>query len=211
MIHGSGILVIIGSTRARRLCPAIADWVARAGRENMAAEFEILDLRDWALPMDDEPGVPALEDYAFDHTRAWSRKVSGAAAFVFVTPQYNWGYPAPLKNALDHLYKEWAGKPAMIVTYGGRSGSKCARQLRQVLKGLKMRPVATMPGFKLSHERIKANTGAIDPAAEFANYRHRLDKAFAELAAALQDRSLLDRLWPWRAQPSPSRVDRTIK
>ncbi len=57
-------------------------------------------------------------------------------AIVFVSPQYNWGYPAPLKNAIDHLYKEWAGKPAMIVTYGGHGGSKCAAQLRQAFAEL---------------------------------------------------------------------------
>ncbi len=161
-----------------------------------AADFEIVDLKDWPLPMDDEPGVPAAHGYAFAHTQAWSRKVAGADGFVFVSPQYNWGYPAALKNALDHLYKEWSGKPAMIVTYGGHGGDKCARQLRQVLKGLHMRPLATMPGFKLSRERIKANGGVIDPATAFAKHRRKLRRAFAELAAALGGRRV--GLWPWR-------------
>lgn len=187
----------MGSTRARRLCPEIAAWVADLGREAIPAQFEIVDLRNWPLPMDDEPGIPALGDYAFEHTQAWSRQVADAHAFVFVTPQYNWGYPAPLKNALDHLYKEWAGKPAVIVTYGGHGGDKCARQLRQVLKGLKMKPVATMPGFRLSHERIKANTGAIDPAIEFARHGNTLSRAFAELATALRGKRLPAWLWPW--------------
>ncbi len=74
--------------------------------------------------------------------------MSSAAAIVIVTPQYNWGYPAPLKNALDHLYQKWTGKPLVIVTYGGHGGNKCAAQLRQVAAGLHMRPVATMPGIK---------------------------------------------------------------
>lgn len=186
MIHVYKILVIGGSTRARRLCPPIAEWVAQVGRESISVQFEVVDLKDWPLPIDDESGIPALGDYEFEHTRAWSRKISDAHAFVFVTPQYNWGYPAPLKNALDHLYKEWAGKPAMIVTYGGHGGDKCARQLRQVLKGLKMKPVATMPAFKLTHDRIKANAGSIDPAVEFGKQGKALRQAFAELAAALQ-------------------------
>lgn len=197
MIHDYRILVIIGSTRAKRLCPQIAAWVAEVGRTAIPAQFEVVDLKDWPLPMDDEPGIPALGDYTFAHTLAWSRKVSEAHAFVFVTPQYNWGYPAPLKNALDHLYKEWSGKPAMIVTYGGHAGDKCARQLRQVLKSLKMKPVATMPGFRLSHDRIKANTGTIDPATEFAKHSKALSRAFAELTAALQGKCLPARLWPW--------------
>jgi len=182
MIHISNVLVIIGSVRAQRICPQIAQWVAEIGRETISAQIEIVDLKDWPLPMDDEPGVPAAHGYAFDHTHAWSRKVSEAEAFVFVTPQYNWGYPAPLKNALDHLYKEWSGKPAMIVSYGGHGGDKCARQLRQVLKGLHMKPVTTMPGLKLTHERIKANAGSIEPAVVFARHRRKLRRAFRELA-----------------------------
>jgi NAD(P)H-dependent FMN reductase len=195
MIHGSSILVIVGSTRARRICPAIAEWVAQIGRETIGGRFEVADLREWSLPTDDEPGVPALGDYVFEHTRAWSRKVSEANAIVFVTPQYNWGYPAPLKNALDHLYKEWSGKPAMIVTYGSHGGGKCAKQLRQVLKGLKMKPVATMPGFKLKRERIKANAGTIEPATEFATHERQLRRAFAELNTALNGRRRLTWLW----------------
>jgi NAD(P)H-dependent FMN reductase len=196
-MHISKILVIGGSVRARRLCLQIAAWVTRVGRETMGGEFEIIDLKDWLLPMDDEPEVPAIGDYTFDHTRAWSRKISDARAFVFVTPQYNWGYPAPLKNALDHLYSEWSGKPAMIVTYGGHSGTKCARQLRQVLKGLRMRPLTIRPGFRLTLDQIKANTGTVDPAAQFAGYERRLKRAFGQLAARLNGARIGTWWWPW--------------
>ncbi|MGZ5890898.1 MAG: NADPH-dependent FMN reductase [Hyphomicrobium sp.] len=197
MIHANGILVICGSTRAKRLCPHIAEWVAEVGRDAVPARFEVVDLMQWPLPMDDEPGIPAIDSYAFEHTRAWSRKVAEASAFVFVIPQYNWGYPAPLKNAIDHLYKEWTGKPAVIVTYGGHGGDKCGRQLRQVLKSLKMRPISTMPRFRLTHERIKANTGEIEPAKEFGRHRKKLNHAFAQLASALQSRRRPRWLWPW--------------
>src|SRR5471030_1364070 len=149
MIHASPVLVISGSMCAHRICIQIAEWVAQIGRETTKGAFEVVDLKDWPLPMDDEPGVPAGGDYEFEHTRAWSRKIAEAGAFVFVTPQYNWGYPASLKNALDHLYVEWAGKPAMIVTYGGHGGSRCAEQLQQVCDGLHMAPITTMPGLKL--------------------------------------------------------------
>ena len=159
--------------------------MAEVGRETIPARFEVVDLKDWPLPMDDECNVPAGGGYAFEHTRAWSRKISEGDAFVFVTPQYNWGYPAPLKNALDHLYAEWSGKPAMIVTYGGHGGAKCAAQLRQVLDGLEMKPVACAPGFKLARERIEANAGIVEPALEFAAHLGALRQAFAELAAAL--------------------------
>ena len=185
MIHSHRIQVIIGSTRAQRIGPQIAEWVAQVGRETIEAAFEIIDLREWPLPTDDETGVPAAGTYAFEHTRAWSRKISEGDAFVFVTPQYNWGYPAPLKNALDHLYKEWSGKPALIVTYGAHGGAKCAEQLRQVLEGLKMLPIATMPGFKLAREQIESNTGAIAPRSDFAAHLEILQHAYAELAVAL--------------------------
>lgn len=185
MIHTPNILVIIGSTRPHRICPRIADWVAEIGRETVVGRFEIVDLKDWPLPIDDEPEIPAKGDYRFEHTRAWSRKVASGDAFVFVSPQYNWGYPAALKNALDHLHREWANKPAMIVTYGGHGGNKCAQQLRQVLDGLDMRTIDTMPGFTRSRDRIVADDGTIEPAVEFAAHLDVLRQAFAELSAAL--------------------------
>jgi NAD(P)H-dependent FMN reductase len=187
MIHAFKVLVIIGSIRPRRICPQVAAWVAEVGRGSGPWMLELVDLRDWRLPMDDEPEMPQRGAYANGHTEAWSAKVAGADAFVFVTPQYNWGYPAALKNALDHLYAEWAGKPALIVTYGGRGGGLCAAQLRQVLDGLKMAPVPTMPGLVLGRERIEANSGEIEPAAEFAQHLPMLQQAFTELAAALRD------------------------
>jgi NAD(P)H-dependent FMN reductase len=189
MIHASNVLVIIGSARPRRICPEVAAWVAEVGRGLGPWELEPVDLREWPLPMDDEPEMPQRGAYANAHTEAWSAKVAAADAVVFVTPQYNWGYPAVLKNALDHLYREWAGKPALIVTYGSRGGGLCAAQLRQVLEGLKMAPVPTMPGLVLSREHIEANSGEIEPAVEFAQHLTVLEQAFAELAAALRSSS----------------------
>jgi len=105
------ILLIMGSVRAGRRCPQIAEWVLSLADRSGKLACEIVDLKDWPLPFSDEPGIPAKGGYTQDHTRAWSAKVAGADGFVFVSPQYNWGYPAALKNALDHLYTEWSGKP----------------------------------------------------------------------------------------------------
>jgi NAD(P)H-dependent FMN reductase len=191
MIHGQeapanpSVLVIMGSTRKGRICPKVAAWVADIGRALIAAPFEIVDLRDWSLPMDDEPGVPAAGVYEAIHTHSWSEKIMAGRAVVFVTPQYNWGYPAPLKNALDHLYKEWRGKPAMIVTYGQRGGAKCAQQLRQVAEGLNMRIVETMPALKLTRVQIEANDGSVTPDRDFAEDLPHVQRAFAELGAQL--------------------------
>ena len=187
MIHTNPILVIAGSVRPQRISLQVADWIADQGRNALAAEFEVVDRKDWPLPMDDEPGIPAAaDDYACEHTRAWSRKIAGAAAVIFVTPQYNWGYPAALKNALDHLYKEWSGKPAMIVTFGGHGGDRCAAQLREVCTALHMALVAANPGLILLRDQIVANTGEIDPPALFAAHQDQVQQAFGELAAALQ-------------------------
>ena len=181
------VLVILGSTRQGRICPKVADWVAEIGRETTAGVFEIVDLRDWPLPMDDEPGVPAAAGgYKNPHTRGWSRKIRSGDAVVFVTPQYNWGYPAPLKNALDHLFTEWRGKPALIVAYGAHGGTRCAQQLRQVLQGLDMQPAETMPGLRLSRALIEANDGSVTPARDFADQAGEVRQAFAELAGMLQ-------------------------
>ena len=94
---------------------------------------------DLDLPLFDEPIVPSrvfsADGYTKEHSRAWSRRIAALDAFVFVTPQYNWGIPAGLKNAIDYLFNEWKGKPAMIVSYGGHGGDKCAAALKLVLGG----------------------------------------------------------------------------
>jgi NAD(P)H-dependent FMN reductase len=178
------VQVILGSIRAGRLCPRLAAWVIEIGRASTGLNYELVDLADWPLPMDDEPGIPARGGYAQEHTRAWSRKIANADAFVFVTPQYNWGYPAVLKNAIDHLYAEWRGKPVAIVSYGGHGGGKCATQLRQVTEGLKMRPVATMPGIPLTHEMIKG--GPVEPEKDFQSCVETVRQALVELVIILE-------------------------
>jgi len=186
------VQIIIGSTRPNRIGRQVAEWVSRgiaeagAGAANFAAE--LLDLAEWNLPFLDEPGVPAGGHYVHEHTRAWSRKIAGADGFVFVTPQYNWGYPAALKNALDHLFREWNGKPAVIVSYGYHGGGKAAAQLRQVLEGLRMRPAATMPAITFSHAMLAGDGRLRDTTEDFACYADELARAAGELAGLLGER-----------------------
>jgi NAD(P)H-dependent FMN reductase len=133
------VAVVIGSTRPGRICPGIAEWVRVVAQEHSSLQYELLDLAEVNLPLLDEPLMAALGQYQHEHTQAWSRIVSSFGGFVFVFPQYNWGYPASLKNALDFLYAEWSGKPVSYVTYGTRGGNRGARQIREVLAGLHMR------------------------------------------------------------------------
>jgi NAD(P)H-dependent FMN reductase len=181
-MHAKSYLVIAGSTRPMRRSPVIARWVARLGEEICGAAFEVVDLRDLHLSFDDEPGIPAKDAYVQACTRQWSERILGATGVVFVTPQYNWGYPAPLKNAIDHLYHEWRSKPALIVSYGGHGGGKCAAQLRDVLTGIGLKLTDTMPGLKLARERIEANDGEVDPDQDFVDQRVEVTDALRELA-----------------------------
>jgi len=175
------ILVIMGSVRAKRHNPVLAGWVAAIGHETTGVAFELVDLADWSLPMDDEPAIPATGGYLQPHTQAWSAKIASAAGFVFVTPQYNWGYPAALKNAIDHCYREWRDKPLLIVTYGGHGGGKCAAQLVQIAEALKMRVVPAMPALTLSRAMIAGD--AISPDIDFAEQRSEIEGACAALVA----------------------------
>lgn len=179
------IQVIVGSTRPVRIGRQVAEWALGVmAAENF--ECELVDLHDWHLP-NDEPSIPATGQYVHEHTKAWSKKIGEAAGYVFVTPQYNWGYPASLKNALDHLYCEWVGKAAVIVSYGHRGGGKAAGQLRQVLDGLKMRPAATMPAIICTDE-MREETGLLrNPASDFASYSATLQAAANELRALLPE------------------------
>jgi NAD(P)H-dependent FMN reductase len=189
MIHASSpqpanVLVVLGSVRAGRRCPQIAAWLIDIAAAAGSLHYEILDLADWPLPMDDEPGIPATGAYSQTHTLAFSAKIAAADAFLFVAPQYNWGYTAVLKNAIDHLYTEWSAKPAVIVTYGSHGGGKCAVQLRQVLEGVHMHPVATMPAISLSRAAIMG--GPVDPATDFLPFAADVRQAITELTAALE-------------------------
>lgn len=136
--------LIIGSQRTPRAGPQIARFVQRTIKDTKpSVELSLIDLVDWNLPLFNEPGIPSrifsAEEYRHPHTQRWSREIASYDGYVFVTPQYNWGYPASLKNALDYLFNEWKGKPAMIVSYGGHGGNKAAAQLKQVCQGMRMK------------------------------------------------------------------------
>lgn len=183
-MDGKTVLLIMGSVRSGRLCPRIATWIEQIGRASTDLSFEVIDLAKWKLPMDDEPALPHSGHYTQQHTREWSDKIQSSAACVFVTPQYNWGYPAVLKNSIDHLYTEWRGKPLMIVTYGGHGGGQAGIQLRNVVGRLKMRIAETSPGLVLPDAVIKG-LSELDPENDFANYKESIEKAFAELMAII--------------------------
>jgi NAD(P)H-dependent FMN reductase len=125
----------------------ISDHLSSQNTSPTNITLEVVDIATFNLPLFNEPGIPqGIKDpskYVYEHTRTWSRKVASYNAYVFVTPQYNWGIPAALKNAIDYLFNEWTGKPGMVVSYGGHGGGRAAEALRIVLLGLKMKTPET--------------------------------------------------------------------
>jgi NAD(P)H-dependent FMN reductase len=135
--------IIIASTRPGRVGLPIAEWVRDAAvKHGGFGDVELVDLAERNLPFMDEPNHPRLRRYEHAHTREWSATIDRADAFVVVTPEYNHGFPAPLKNALDYLHQEWAHKPVGLVSYGGiAAGTRAAQMLKPVLTALKMTPL----------------------------------------------------------------------
>ncbi|CAK7221090.1 hypothetical protein SBRCBS47491_004409 [Sporothrix bragantina] len=179
--------IISGSTRVVRVGPQIAAFVRSliekdlktSPVEGLQIEFEDIDVGSLNLPLFDEPIIPSHTDipdgYTHEHTRTWSRRISALDAFVFVTSQHNWGVPAGLKNAIDYLYKEWKGKPYVVVSYGGHGGGHAAKALEVILGGgLKMRGVdggavnLSFPSCDVLHKSIRGDDLRLLPSAEAA-------------------------------------------
>jgi NAD(P)H-dependent FMN reductase len=137
------LAIVIGSTRPGRIGPKFAEWFRERAVAQGGFAVESIDLARVNLPLFDEPNHPRLRQYVHHHTIEWSRRVERVDAFVFVTPEYNFGYNAALKNAIDYLSEEWANKAAGFVSYGGvAAGTRAVQQLKQVLTALKMVTVA---------------------------------------------------------------------
>jgi len=133
---------IVASTRPGRIGPSIAQWFNDFAAEHGKFDPVLVDLAEFDLPVYDEPEHPRLRNYHHAHTKAWSKSVAEADAFVFVTPEYNYGPPPSLLNALNYLALEWNYTPAGFVSYGGISGGMRAVQVtKQILSTFKVMPI----------------------------------------------------------------------
>jgi len=127
------IAIIIGSTRPGRKTAAVAQWVHGIAAKRSDAEYELVDIQEFNLPLLDEPIPPSFRQYSQPHTKAWSVKIDSFDGYVFVTPEYNHGTSAALKNAIDYLYHEWKDKAAGFVSFGSAGGTRAVEQLRLVM------------------------------------------------------------------------------
>lgn len=157
-------LKIISSTvRPGRKGPLITQWIGDIAQKNENFIVELLDLGEIRLPMMDEPNHPSLKKYVHEHTKQWSKRIEDADAFIFVTAKYDHNYPAPLRNALEYLYKEWNYKAAGIVSYGGVSaGTRSMKSLAGDLTSFKMVPLNEAVNFPFFSKNINDN-GEFEP------------------------------------------------
>ncbi|GAA1640947.1 NADPH-dependent FMN reductase [Georgenia ruanii] len=159
------LLVVVASTRPGRVGIHVGRWIQEAAETHGGFDVRFADLAELALPFMDEPRHPRLRQYEHQHTKDWSAIVDAADAFVFVTPEYNHGYNAALKNALDFLHAEWADKPVGLVSYGGiAAGTRAVQQLKPVLAALRMLPAVEAVNIPFVAKLVQ--DGALRPTAE---------------------------------------------
>ena len=144
--------MIVGTTRPGRKALEVAEWVYAVAARHPDLTLEVVDLAEQDLPLLDEPMPPAMGAYQHEHTRAWAKLVDSFDGYLFVTPEYNHGIPAALKNALDYVYAEWNNKAAGCVSYGLNGGTRAAEQLRLVLAELQIAAVRTQVTLSLFHD-----------------------------------------------------------
>lgn len=157
------IAIILGSTRPNRNGEAVAKWVFDIASKRSDQTFELVDIKEYNLPLLDEP-IPASQGkYSKEHTKKWAAKIDSFDAFVFVTAEYNHGIPAALKNAIDFLYKEWNNKSAGFVSYGSAGGARSVEQLRQVMGELMIADVRGQVMLSLDTDFVNYTEFKPDP------------------------------------------------
>ena len=143
------IAIIVGSTRPGRKAGAVAQWVHEIAKKRGDTEYEIVDIKDYNLPLLDEAIPPSMGQYSQPHTKAWSAKIAAFDAYVFVTPEYNHGTSGALKNAIDYLYVEWNNKAAGFVGYGSAGGTRAVENLRLIMGELQVADVRAQVALSL--------------------------------------------------------------
>lgn len=143
------LAIIIGSTRPGRVGEAVAQWVYKLAKDRGDAQYELVDIKDFDLPLLDEPVPPSQGKYSKEHTKKWAAKIASFDGYVFVTPEYNHGPSGALKNAIDFIYAEWNNKAAGFVGYGSAGGVRAVEHMRLVMAEVQVATVRNQIALSL--------------------------------------------------------------
>jgi NAD(P)H-dependent FMN reductase len=143
------LAIIVGSTRPGRVGRDVAEWALGLAKKRTDAEFELVDVKDFELPLLDEPVPPSQGKYSKEHTKKWAAKIASFDGYVFVTPEYNHGICGALKNAIDFLFAEWNNKAAGFVGYGSLGGARAVEHLRLVMAEVQVATVRNQVALSL--------------------------------------------------------------
>ena len=176
------IAVITGTTRPGRVNLDVAQWVLEQASRRSDAEFELVDIADWNLPLLDEAMPAGFQQYANPHTQSWAAKIAEFDGYIFVTPEYNHSISGSLKNAIDYLSVEWNNKAAGFVSYGSLGGARAVEHLRGIASELQVAHVRNQVTILPVHRLRKTSRSLFSPTAQ--QLPRRLDP-------------MLDQLLPW--------------
>lgn len=167
MSQRAKLAIVVTSTREKRRGLAVGRWFEQKANEHGQFDVELIDLVEVDLPLLDEPNHPNQRKYEKAHTKAWSARIAAADAFVFVVPEYNYGMPPALLNALDYLYYEWHYKAVGFVSYGGQSGGlRSVQMAKPVLTTLRMMPIPEGVALPLFAKHL-TESGEFEPGDAF--------------------------------------------
>jgi len=189
------ISVIVGSTREGRFSEKPAHWIFQHLKRRPGVEARLLDLRDFPMPFFDQPLTPAMPGRpAFEHQviQKWTAAIAQSDGFVFVTPEYNYGPPAVLKNALDWVYPEWRRKAACFVSWGNAGGARAVQQLRENIIELQLAPIRSSVHIPIATLMAHYTGGDVDA-------------GLAELDTSAAEPMIDDLLW-WSAALKAART-----
>ena len=186
----------MGTFREGRFSEKPACWISEMASAKTDLEPEVVDLRDYALPLFDEAAGPAMAPPEDETALRWGEKMAEFDGYIFVTAEYNHGILGMLKNALDHVYPECNKKPAAFIGYGGVGGARTVEQLRLVCIEFQMAPTwtavhigaepftAAMTGDKQLSDFDYLNESAQAMLDELAWWTHTLKAGRSEIAVS---------------------------
>lgn len=177
--------VITVSTRQGRKGPIVADWILSMLKDRQEFNTIHIDLAEVNLPLLDEPHHPVMMKYTQQHTKDWSKMIIDGDAYIFVAPEYNYGFSSSFKNAIDYLYREWQYKPVGIVAYGGvAAGTRATQMMKQTFTTISMMPINESVNIPFFEQFIK--DGKFEPNGELVASAENMFKSLLMWTKALK-------------------------